>query len=212
MPSKIRYVIIIFISRLPLNFLRVFFYNFIFGYQIKESKIGYGTIIDVKSVLILKSNIGKFNRFTGPMTIEIDKYSQIGSYNIFACGIWTKDYKDTEYKRYLKLGKNTLITGRHYFDIAGMFQLCENSWIAGIESQFWTHGGAGKDKDIIIGENCYIGSAVRFSPGSGIGNNVLVGLGSVITKKFKNDFTMIAGAPGKIIKEKYDWKKREFII
>lgn len=211
MSSKIRYIIIIIISRLPLNIFRVFFYNFIFGYKIKKSKIGYGTILDVQDAFILKSDIGKFNRFTGPMKVEIDEYSRIGGSNIFNCGTWTSENND-EYKRYLKIGKNTLITGKHYFDVAGMFYLSDNSWIAGRDSQFWTHGGGIKDKDIIIGRNCYIGSAVRFSPGSKIGNNVLVGLGSVITKKIINDFVIIAGVPGRIVKEKYDWKKKEFIL
>ncbi len=208
--SRVRYFIAIVISRLPLSFLRVFFYNIIFGYRIKESKVGYGTIIDVDDAFIYKSNIGKFNRFVGPMEIKIDEYSKIGSYNIFECGSWTKQIPDNKYKRKLEIGKNTLITGFHYFDIAGWFLLSCNSWIAGRSSEFWTHGAGVKDRDIKIGKDCYVGSAVKFVPGSEIGDSTLVGLGSVVTKKF-NDHLMIAGVPAKIIKEKYNWKTEEFI-
>ncbi len=212
MKKIIRSLIIIIVSRLPLNSLRVFFYSFLFNYKIKESKIGYGTIINVEDATIYKSDIGKFNRFVGPMKMEIDEYSSVGSHNVFECGSWTKEILNNDYKRNLKLGKNTRISGLHFFDISGLFLLSDNSWIAGRDSQFWTHGAGVKDRDIIIGKNCYIGSAVRFAPGSEIGNNTLVGLGSVVAKKYKNDYVMIAGVPAKVIKEKYNWKTQEYAI
>lgn len=44
---KVRLVIAVLISILPLNFLRVFAYSVLLGYKIKDSKLGFGTIIAV---------------------------------------------------------------------------------------------------------------------------------------------------------------------
>ena len=104
-----------------------------------------------------------------------------------------------------------MITSNHYFDVAGTFVLGNNSWIAGIGSQFWTHGAGVQERNITIGERCYLGSAVRFAPGSSVGDNCIVGLGSVVTKEFNSNNAVIAGHPAKIIRENYDWKTKQTI-
>jgi len=85
--------------------------------------------------------------------------------------------------------------------------LGDGSWIAGVASQFWTHGTGTPDRDISIGKGCYLGSAVRFSPGSSVGDDVLVAMGSVVTKKFKEGRVLIGGVPAKIIKGDLDWRE-----
>ena len=104
-----------------------------------------------------------------------------------------------------------MITSNHYFDVVGAFVLGNNSWIAGTGSQFWTHGAGVQERNITIGEHCYLGSAVRFAPGSSVGDNCIVGLGSVVTKKFNSNNAMIAGHPARIIRENYDWKTKQDI-
>lgn len=51
---------------------------------------------------------------------------------------------------------------------------------------------------IIIGNNCMVGVNTIFLPGSGLGDNCIVGAGSVVTKKFE-DNSVIAGNPAKYI-------------
>ncbi|PTM07993.1 MAG: acetyltransferase, partial [Bacteroidetes bacterium] len=53
---------------------------------------------------------------------------------------------------------------------------------------------------------CYIGSAVRFSTGVTIADNSIVGIGSIVTKKFTNEYVLNAGNPVKIVRENFDWK------
>jgi len=103
------------------------------------------------------------------------------------------------------LGPKSIITQNHFFDLVESIKIGENTVIGGIHSQFWTHSfdidrnlHAG---DIVIGANCFIGSAVRFSPGSLIGNNCIVGIGSVIVGKFEQSNVLIAGCPARIIRE-----------
>lgn len=196
------------ISILPGNALRCFAYKQLLGYDIVASKIGWRTRILVKKCTIHNSTVGKYNFFWGPMSVNIADNVSIGSHNNFHCGWWT-DGNDSSYAQTLTIHSGALITGRHDFDIAGRFSLGRNSWIAGLGSQFWTHGGKASDNTILIDEECYIGSAVRFAPGTAIPANSIVGIGSVVTKRFNESYTLIAGSPAKVIKSGYDWKTRE---
>lgn len=54
-------------------------------------------------------------------------------------------------------------------------------------------------KDIIIGDDCWIGMNSVILPGVQIGNHTVVGAGSVVTKSFKEGHVVIGGNPAKII-------------
>lgn len=55
-----------------------------------------------------------------------------------------------------------------------------------------------KKKDVIIEENVFIGNNVTILKGVNIGNNCVIGSGSVVTKSFPNN-TIIGGNPAEII-------------
>ena len=54
--------------------------------------------------------------------------------------------------------------------------------------------------DTYIGDNCFIGGGSFILPGVSIGNNVIVGMGSVITKDVP-DNCIVVGNPARIIRE-----------
>lgn len=198
-------------SVLPFNFLRIFAYRYLLGYKIKGAKIGFATIIAVDKAEISACKIGAGNLFTGPMQLTIEEGASIGYGNIFSCGYWAirPEHAEKNYARKLFIAKDTLITSRHYLDTTGAFTLGTGSWIAGFASQFWTHGVGVEDRDITIGENCYIGSAARFSPGSSIGDRTLVAMGSVVTKKFIESDVLLGGMPAKILKQNHHWRDKQ---
>ena len=56
-------------------------------------------------------------------------------------------------------------------------------------------------KDIIIGNNCWIGMNSVILPGVILGDHTIVGTGSIVTKSFPEGNCIIAGNPAKKIKE-----------
>lgn len=207
--KKIKIIFAALISILPLNELRVLGYRLL-GYQIRDARIGFGTIIAVDEAIIEACKIGPFNIFAGPMKIHIQRGASIGNRNEFICGYWVlrDEYKDRHYARSLEVCEAALITSRHYFDLSGALVLGERSWIAGIDSQFWTHGIGVSERDIRIGSGCYIGSAARFSPGSSIGDEVVVAMGSVISGQLPENNALVGGVPAKVLKSNYNWRER----
>lgn len=198
------------IALMPLNRLRVFLYRALFGYEIIGSSIGWNSPIVVDSARIVDASIGRHNRLIGPMAVRIGKRARIAKGNSFICGWWTAEerFSASRFARRLAIGENTLITSGHYFDVAGAFELGENSWIAGHGSQFWTHGAHVQERDVSIGKDCYIGAAVRFAPGASVGDHNIVALASVVIRPISADHALIAGHPAKVVKEGYDWKTR----
>lgn len=196
------------IAVLPLGILRTMLYRALLRYDIRSSRIGWGTIIAVDSFCIDTVSIGNFNLFTGPFSFLAGSGSTIGSTNVFQCGKWAaeKRYADRNFGRSISVGANVIITNKHYFDIVGHLEIGHDSWIAGYGSQFWTHGGNKADIDIVIGNQCYIASSVCLVPGASIADNTIVGIGSVVTKKFTEPKTLIAGNPAIVKKTNYSWQ------
>lgn len=208
--KKFKIVLAVLISILPINGLRVLGYGLL-GYKIQGAHIGFGTIIAVDDAVIESCRIGPFNLFVGPMKIHIHRGASMGNRNEFLCGYWVlrDEYQTAHYARSLEVCEGALITSRHYFDLSGSLLLGERSWIAGIDSQFWTHGAGVTARDIKIGADCYIGSAVRFSPGSSIGDQVVVAMGSVVSGDMPESNTLIGGVPAKVLKQNYHWKDKD---
>jgi len=198
------------ISILPFNALRCSLYRIVFGYTVMNARIGFGTVIFSTRVTLDHCSIGRFNRFLGPMSVWIGLRANIESHNVFDCGDWTADAEHADrYDRRLTIGEDTFITNYHFFDVAGTLSIGAGTWIAGRGSQFWTHGVNIADRNISIGEKCYIGSAVRFAPGSSVGDNVIVGIGSVVTKRIAESNALVAGSPAKVLKVGCGWKTAE---
>ena len=208
--KKLKVILAILISLLPLNWLRVWGYRLL-GYRIQDSQIGFGTIIAVDEAFIESSRIGPLNIFLGPMKVHMHRGASIGNRNEFVCGYWVlrDEYKPAQYLRSLEICDDALITSRHYFDLSGSLILGERSWIAGIDSQFWTHGAGVRERDIKIGSDCYIGSAVRFAPGSSIQDNIVVAMGSVVSGAMPESNALVGGVPAKVLKSNYNWKEKD---
>ncbi|MDR2337757.1 MAG: acyltransferase, partial [Deltaproteobacteria bacterium] len=60
-------------------------------------------------------------------------------------------------------------------------------------------------RPLIIGNHCWIGRHVRILKNAQIPNNTIIGMSSIVTKKFEEENTIIAGYPAKVIKHNVEW-------
>jgi acetyltransferase-like isoleucine patch superfamily enzyme len=204
--QKIRRLFAIFISMLPSSALRIKAYEWVFGYSFgKSARVGLLAVIAVDQFVCgEKVLIGRSTSFLGPMQVIIGAKTLIGRWNEFECPTTTSlaSRAEMHYARRLVIGKDCLVHEHHFFDLYGEINIGNGTWIAGRDTQFWTHGASVSNRNINIGESCYIGSACRFSPGSGLGNQVVLGLGSVVTKQVEGDNVVVAGVPAKLIRSR----------
>ena len=93
---------------------------------------------------------------------------------------------------YIEIGKNCLIAANcQIFDGSGHDVYLKNASLR-IKT-------IGKSKLIIIGDNCWIGTNCIILPGTILGNNCVIGAGSVVRGKFGNNL-LISGNPAESIK------------
>lgn len=204
MKNKIYLLLALLISLLPFNIVRTNLYRLIFRFKIHQSKIGWLTILNIDSVTMDNASIGALNFFTGPFDVEMKERSSIGGLNFFRCGKWASGMQRIGK---LILKEEAIIVNQHYFDLFGTISIGKKSLIAGVRSQFWTHGSISSDVDIVIGDNCYVGSGVKVVAGAGLANDSVCAMGSVLTKKFKQANILIAGVPAKTVRENVNWRE-----
>lgn len=56
------------------------------------------------------------------------------------------------------------------------------------------------NREVRIGDYCWIGMNVVILPGVVLGTRTIVGAGSIVTKSFPDGYCILAGNPAKIIK------------
>lgn len=182
----------------------------IMGHKIgKKVKIGFSFLYVRDIELEEKTNIGHFNLFIidkiafsnessigylnilkGPFSVILKNRSALGNKNYIS-----RAKKGVTYgKSVLSLGKLTKVTTGHHLDLTRSIIIGDNSIIAGINSQLWTHGyyHANKgpeririDGDIYIGNNVYVGTACIFNPGVKVLDGIHLGAGSVVSKNLE---------------------------
>lgn len=135
-------------------------------------------------------------------------------YIILKCLFYFSKNKEEKINNYfrnkgIKIGKNckiysNIITGESYLitiddnvTISNGVQLIthDNSVIKILKGSTDVFG------EIKIGRNSFIGAKSIILPGVTLGENILVGSGSVVTKSFKTNGIIIAGNPAKKIRE-----------
>lgn len=194
------------IAFLPSGMLRRLMYRLCFGYSLRQSRIGFGSIIDVRTFRADGVSIGRFNRFYGPMSVSIGRGAVIGDRNTFSCPEWASQHPSLVGS--LCIGSDCLMTGLHFFDVAGSVTLGDRTWIAGRGTQIWTHGAGSTTNSVSIGGRSYVGSACRFAPGSSVGEGCLVAIGSVVTTRLEANDALVGGVPAKILKQPYSWPSK----
>lgn len=196
---KFRLLLLKLIKYIPSYSIKNFFYRVLLGYSIgKNVRIGK-SIINCKKVHIGNNVFIADNNIFSCSEVIIGNDTSIHSGNKFV-GV-----------SIFSIGNNSRIINNHYFDLWNNIKIGNNTWIAGKNSQFWTHGSihtknGTKDLSIKINDDVYIGSSSLFAPGVVIESINLIGLGSVVSGVFNESKTIIAGNQAKVIKQNIDWR------
>jgi acetyltransferase-like isoleucine patch superfamily enzyme len=205
-PKKVRKALAYLISLTPMNGLRIALYRVVMGYRIGAGcRLGLGVAIAVDSFEMGDGGvIGRKTVFMGPISVRIGRNVSIGKSNQFTCGDSVADPRlaHMNYGRALILGDDSLINQDHLFDLLGRVEIGQGTWVAGFQSQFLTHGAGVMNRDITIGQRCFIGSAARFTPGSGIGDDVIVAMSATVTKVIPDHRVVVGGLPAKVLRER----------
>ena len=135
-----------------------------------------------------KNNSEEYIRFLRKKGIEIGE----------DCTIYvpTKTFIDTQYPYMIKIGDHVKIT-------LGVIILTHDfSWTVLKNSKDTAYEGSvlGGSGPVIIGNNVWIGGNVTVLPGVSIGDNVVIGAGSVVTKDISSNVIAV-GNPCRVIKE-----------
>ena len=149
-----------------------------------------------------------------PRKIDNSHHIEIGSKTIVSGFGWLSaitQYAGESFDPILKIGSNVYV-GRYVcittvskVYIADGCVLSEHVYIADsshgldprsgpIMEQKLVHKG-----DVFIGENTFIGYRACIMPGVSLGRHCIVGANSVVTHSF-SDYSMVAGAPARLIK------------
>jgi acetyltransferase-like isoleucine patch superfamily enzyme len=128
------------------------------------------------------------------------------------------------FEQIIKIGKNTTIEGSLFIrttynakvfigtDCAFAHDIFIRATDAHSIIDKETGGIINKPKHpIVIGNHCWIGQRCLIGKNAMIPANTIVGMGSIVTKIFTKENTIIAGNPAKIIKENIDWDRRDIM-
>jgi acetyltransferase-like isoleucine patch superfamily enzyme len=202
------------VGHLPGSALRVAALRLLFGYSIESGcRVGPGCMIDCDSLTLGRGvTLGRRMRIVGPCAVAIGERTEFGFDCTISCGDWAATSSQTTYERRAEFGADVVVGDRQFFGAVGHLTVGASTWIAGRDSQFWTHGLGVDDRSVSIGECCYVGSAVRFAPGASVSDLTVVGLGSVVIGKFECPASLVAGVPARILRTDYaplGWEARK---
>jgi len=230
--NKIPFVQIIIFGIWP-SFIKKFIYR-LKGYKIgKNVSIGLGSVILGKHVTIMdNSRIGMVSVIRGN-EISIGRFVKIGSFTFIDChkieigedsrinenviigGIKTPDSS-------IKIGKRTIIMEYSFINPSMPVVIGDDTGIGG-HCLIFTHGSWLSQLDgypvtfapITLGKNVWLPWRIFILPGVTIGDNVVIGANSLVSKDLPEN-VLAAGSPAKIIRENFlqppDELKRKSIL
>ena len=135
--------------------------------------------------------------------------------------------ENVEIGRFTTLGDNCLLRGRGALKIGAFCSiapevviLSENhalGFLATFPLELYRDGENIRfeefdSRDVEIGNDVWIGQRVMILPGARIGSGCVVAAGSVVPQGDYRPYSIIAGVPGRVIRERFDEKTRDALV
>lgn len=139
--------------------------------------------------------------------IRIEKQASMGAYNVIV--VMNRDEKSERVK--LSIGEGTYIGEQNNIRAAGAsISIGKNCMISQQVSIISTNHGMAKHKlmkdqewigsrDIVIGDDVWIGCSAQILPGVSIGDGAVIAAGSLVNKDVA-PYAVVAGVPAKVIR------------
>jgi acetyltransferase-like isoleucine patch superfamily enzyme len=214
---KLRLFIKVMMSILP-SAAKRFLYRHLFGYKIgKRVRIGFSIIDALRCTIEDDVVIGHFNLFVRTKDLTIGDHARIGHFNIIRGGNEIRLGRYCEIVRFNEinsipdpiavnevdpvfvLGDGSIVVASHKIDFTDRVELGKCVILGGRNSSLWTHNRQ-LTEPIYVGDYSYLGSEIRLVPGVTVPAKCVVGIGSVLTKKYEGENNLIAGVPAKVVK------------
>lgn len=133
------------------------------------------------------AHIGPFNVFRNLVRLEIGEGARVGQWN------WITGARiilDAGGPGVFHLGRQTAFTSRHYVDCTGGVYLGDYSSVGGERSTFISHSADWSTAEqtwraIRIGEYCLLSSNVQVTPGTCVGDRIIVGMGATLSGRLE---------------------------
>ncbi|WP_242927538.1 acyltransferase [Pontibacter vulgaris] len=134
--------------------------------------------------------------------------------NLYRKILWT----DEQYARHIgvKIGDKCSIATRYFGSEPYLIEIGNHVQITS-DVRFFTHGGGWVFREehpsfdcfgkIKVGNNVYIGNCSMIMPGVSIGDNVVIGAGTIVTRSIENN-CVVVGNPGRVVGEVKDLKRK----
>ncbi len=189
--------------------LKKFIYNRFLGAQIdKTARIGFSYIDAKKFIMGANSKIGHMGVIRGLEELSLGKDAILGNFIRASAFLLNSNYFKNSPDRYpaLKIGENSAITSRHYFDCNDTVEIGIFSTIAGLGSSFFTHGiniekNMQETGKIIVGNYCMVSAHCVLIKGSMLPDCSVLGANSTLHKAFDEAYTLYSGVPAKPVKK-----------
>ena len=186
-------------------------YKRIFRYEIHtDARVGFSLVLPGYLVMGEKSKIGHLNVIKGVAEISMGKSASIGSLN------WISGFpENTDSLHFadqigrlpkLSLGDHAAITNRHLIDCTDAVTIGRFSTFAGFRSQLLTHSISIVDSrqrsgPVVIGDYTFVGTASVILPNSCLPSFSVLGAGSVLNRKYSEEYWLYAGNPARPVKK-----------
>lgn len=142
------------------------------------------------------------------------------------CFFTKSKYKITNLKVYLNHTDSLLFVDENFscvkaecylYEGKGIYIGKDNQWSFGIQIRnsdahaiidLASKECINQGKDVILGNHVWVASNVCILKGGGVGDNSIIGAGSVVTKYFSEQNIIIGGNPASCIKKNVSWERR----
>lgn len=192
-----------------------------------DYKIYIKKIIQSKLYKYIYGNFGNKSVIDKPLIIRNKKKIFIGNKVTIRANSRievVREYNDKLYNPQLIIGDGTIIEFNLHITCAKKINIGKNVLIAGyvtiidnnhgyydITIPIYKNDLVGL-KEIIIGDNSFIGTGSIILPGTTIGRNCIIGANSVVSGNIP-DYTIVAGIPARIVKrynfDKESWQRTD---